>query len=107
MVDNISTKEEGDSEIIDDSDYGYSTTTQSDQSQTMTMPLSADDTPKSPVSPSSIAPDPPQWRFVRNAKKTEGYSSDYAGSYVKGMCYISALKMVHLLFAIHLWYILT
>lgn len=82
MVDNISTEEEGDSDIIDDSDYGNSTT-QSAQSQT--MPSSANDAPNSPISPSSkIAPDPPQWRFVRKAKKTEGYSSDYAGSYVKG-----------------------
>ena len=79
MVDNISTEEEGDSDIIDNSDYGNSTTTKSDQSQP-----TADDAPNSPISPSSIAPDPPQWRFVRKAKKTEGYSSDYAGSYVKG-----------------------
>ena len=95
MVDNISTEEEGDSEIIDDSDYGNSTTTKSDQSQT-----TADDAP-SPISPSSIAPDPPQWRFVRKAKKTEGYSSDYAGSYVKGTLYCILCTMVHLLFAIH------
>ena len=62
------------------------------------MPSSADDlddAPTSPISPSStIAPDPPQWRFVRKAKKTEGYSSYYAGSYVKGellfMHYIGA-----------------
>ena len=82
MVDNISTEEEVDSDIIDDSDYVNSTTTQrSGQSQTMPSSL---DAPNSPISPSSIAPDPPQWRFVRKAKKTEGYSSDYAGSYVKG-----------------------
>jgi len=96
MVDNISTEEEGDSDIIDDSDYVNSTTTQSGQSQTMP---SSDDAP-SPISPSSIAPDPPQWRFVRKAKKTEGYSSDYAGSYVKGTLYCILCTM-HLLFAIH------
>ena len=89
-VDNIS-KEEGDSSAIiitDDSDYGNSTT---QSAQTMPSSATAYDAPNSPISPSSIAPDPPQWRFVRNAKKTEGYSSDYAGSYVRGMCCISAL----------------
>ena len=29
-------------------------------------------------------PETPRWRFVTQAKKTEGYSSIYAGSVVKG-----------------------
>ena len=32
----------------------------------------------------TIAPQPPQWRFVSRAKKTEGYSSVYAGLPVRG-----------------------
>lgn len=32
----------------------------------------------------AIAPQPPQWRFVSRAKKTEGYSSVYAGLPVRG-----------------------
>ena len=82
MIDNIS-KDKGDSTIItDDSDYGNPTT---QIAQTMSSSADADDAPTSPISPSStIAPDPPQWRFVRKAKKTEGYSSDYAGLYVRG-----------------------
>ena len=32
----------------------------------------------------AIAPQPPQWRFVSRAKKTEGFSSVYAGLPVRG-----------------------
>mmetsp|Transcript_15800 Transcript_15800/g.36401 ORF Transcript_15800/g.36401 Transcript_15800/m.36401 type:complete len:657 (+) Transcript_15800:52-2022(+) len=35
--------------------------------------------------PSSSAPAPPRWRFVAEAKKSAGYSSDAAGKYVRGL----------------------
>ena len=35
-------------------------------------------------SPSSSAPAPPRWRFIADAKKSAGYSSDAAGKYVRG-----------------------
>ena len=33
---------------------------------------------------SSVTPEPPRWRFVREARKTSGYSSHAAGSFVRG-----------------------
>ena len=32
----------------------------------------------------STTPAPPRWRFVNEAKKTSGYASSFAGSYIKG-----------------------
>ena len=32
----------------------------------------------------NTAPEPPRWRFINDAKKSLGYSSIYAGSYIKG-----------------------
>jgi len=32
----------------------------------------------------STTPAPPRWRFVNEAKKSNGYSSSFAGSYIKG-----------------------
>lgn len=46
---------------------------------------------ESPASPDASekapkAPEPPRWRFVNEAKKSSGYSSLHAGSYIKGQC---------------------
>ncbi|KAL7544749.1 hypothetical protein ACHAWF_008108, partial [Thalassiosira exigua] len=40
----------------------------------------------SPSSPTPVrtAPEPPRWRFVNDAKKSSGYSTRHAGSFVKG-----------------------
>mmetsp|Transcript_2803 Transcript_2803/g.6123 ORF Transcript_2803/g.6123 Transcript_2803/m.6123 type:complete len:825 (-) Transcript_2803:1093-3567(-) len=37
-----------------------------------------------PVGEKPLAPSPPRWRFVKEAKKTEGYSSNAAGIIVRG-----------------------
>ncbi len=42
------------------------------------------DTTSSSTAKSVLAPETPRWRFVNKAKKTEGYSSSAAGTYVKG-----------------------
>ncbi len=34
----------------------------------------------------SVQHEPPRWRFINRAKKTEGYSSVSAGYIVKGAC---------------------
>ncbi|KAL3808766.1 hypothetical protein ACHAXA_001342 [Cyclostephanos tholiformis] len=43
------------------------------------------DTTSSSTAKSVLAPETPRWRFVNKAKKTEGYSSSAAGTYVKGI----------------------
>lgn len=44
------------------------------------------DADASEKAPKTAAPEPPRWRFVNEAKKSSGYSSLHAGSYIEGRC---------------------
>ena len=61
--------------------------TQSPTHDKVSLQSSSDeDTPSTTQSPekTNTAPEPPRWRFINDAKKSLGYSSIYAGSYIKG-----------------------
>ena len=50
--------------------------------------------PESPTKKKLTLPETPRWRFVNKAKKTEGYSSSAAGTFVKGTKIIHSRRCV-------------
>ena len=66
----------------DDDDDGPTAAAAAGAAGVVAPPPPADDDDDAMEPP--LSPDPPRWRFVNEAKKSLGYSSIHAGSYVRG-----------------------
>mmetsp|Transcript_35757 Transcript_35757/g.60966 ORF Transcript_35757/g.60966 Transcript_35757/m.60966 type:complete len:752 (+) Transcript_35757:58-2313(+) len=79
----VDSTEDGDIGNVDVNDAN-DTTESAHSSPSSSASPSDVSSPDSKSSGNGTAPEPPRWRFVNKAKKSLGYSSIHAGTYIKG-----------------------